>query len=247
MIMTTNQNKSAEIRFFDRHAEDNRQYNVFTDASNNKIVDMLVQLGRFQQGEKVLDTACGTGVFTELLRERHGLKMQGTDISSVSMDIAQEAFPQVPFFVSDAENMPVADNSYDGITLIGVVHHFPDPREIAAETYRMTRPGGRFVTFDPNRRNPFHYLYRDRTSPFYSPLGVTENERPVLSESVKETFEHAGFKNVTVHYLSGLHYRYVKSPVMRTALPIYNTLDSVMFSTPITNTYSSFVMVTGEK
>ena len=45
----------------------------------------------------------------------------------------------------------------------------------------MLRPGGRFVAFDPNRMNPFMWLYRDRSSPFYSPVGVTQNERPVLA------------------------------------------------------------------
>ena len=47
----------------------------------------------------------------------------------------------------------------------------------------MLRPGGRFVAFDPNRMNPFMCLYRDRSSPFYSPVGVTENERPVLAKA----------------------------------------------------------------
>ena len=54
------------------------------------------------------------------------------------------------------------------------------------------------------------WLYRDPASPFYSSLGVTVNERPVLARQVAAVFERAGFE-VSSHYLSGLAYRYVAS------------------------------------
>ncbi len=57
----------------------------------------------------------------------------------------------------------------------------------------MLRPGGRFVAFDPNRMNPFMWLYRDRASPFYSSVGVTENERPVLAERGSGDLPGRGF------------------------------------------------------
>ena len=110
--------------------------------------------------------------------------------------------------------------------LSGVVHHFPDPSRCAAEVFRVLRPHGRFVAFDPNRMNPFMWLYRDRASPFYSPVGVTANERPVLAREVAAVFERAGFA-VSSHYLSGLAYRYVASPRARLA-----AADLQLSSTP---------------
>ena len=74
----------------------------------------------------------------------------------------------------------------------------------------MLRTDGRFVAFDPNRMNPFMWLYRDRSSPFYSAVGVTENERPVLAGQIAGVFKGAGF-TVGTEYLSGLSYRYVAS------------------------------------
>ena len=58
--------------------------------------------------------------------------------------------------------------------------------------------------------NPFMYLYRDRASPFYSSVGVTENERPVLPFQIAGVFRDAGFA-VSTDYLAGLAYRYVAS------------------------------------
>ena len=83
-----------------------------------------------------------------------------------------------------SNRLPFATASFDGILLSGIVHHLPDPKRCAAEVFRVLRPGGRFVAFDPNRMNPFMWLYRDRSSPFYSSVGVTENERPVLAKAV---------------------------------------------------------------
>jgi hypothetical protein len=43
---------------------------------------------------------------------------------------------------------------------------------------------------DPNRVNPFMWLYRDRASPFYSSIGLAENERPVPAWRVAEMFSN---------------------------------------------------------
>jgi SAM-dependent methyltransferase len=127
-----------------------------------------------------------------------------------------------------------------------VVHHFPDPSPCAAETFRVLRPGGRFLAFDPNRMNPFMWLYRDRASPFYSSVGVTENERPVLAREVRMVFARAGFA-VTSHYLAGLAYRYVASRRAQLALPIYNFIDSAVFGLPAMERLRPFVLTAGAK
>ena len=85
------------------------------------------------------------------------------------------------------------------------------------------------MAFDPNRLNPFMYLYRDRSSPFYSNVGVTEKERPVLAHRVADdVFKAAGF-TVGTDYLSGLSYRYVASKRVSVFLPIYDAIDRIVF------------------
>jgi SAM-dependent methyltransferase len=43
----------------------------------------------------------------------------------------------------------------DGVLLNRIVHHFPDPRQLASEVRRVLKPGGRFAAVDHNRMNPF--------------------------------------------------------------------------------------------
>jgi hypothetical protein len=114
------------------------------------------------------------------------------------------------------------------------------------EVFRTLKRGGKFFAFDPNRRNPFMFLYRDKVSPFYSPEGVTANERPILAEEVSSVFTQAGLRTSTA-YLSGLAYKYVASAKARFALPIYNRLDKLLFCGVMPKRYSAFVLTFGDK
>jgi len=242
--MTAQQNKAKEVAFFNRHAESD-DYDVFTAAAKARIVDAVVRLGKLKAGARIADLGCGSGAFTVLLRQR-GFAPMGLDISPKLIALAREKFAGIEFLEGDAENLPFADGSLDAILLSGLIHHFPDPRRLAAETYRVLKPGGRFVAFDPNRLNPFMWLYRDTASPFYSPIGVTENERPIVAGQVARVFGNAGFR-VQSHYLGGLAYRYVASRRTRSLLPIYNFIDTAVFNRAIMRPFRPFVLTSGEK
>ena len=238
------QDKHKEIAFFDGHAAAD-DYDVFTPQASARIVDAFVRLSGLKPPARVVDLGCGSGTFTALLA-RAGYDCVGLDISAKLLAVGRRKHPHVAFVAGDIEHLPFASESFDGALLSGVVHHFPDPSPCAAETFRVLRPRGRFLAFDPNRMNPFMWLYRDRASPFYSPVGVTPNEQPVLAREVCATFARAGF-TVTSHYLSGLAYRYVASPRARLALPIYNFIDSAIFGLTVMERLRPFVLTAGTK
>jgi ubiquinone/menaquinone biosynthesis C-methylase UbiE len=240
----TAQDKQKEIAFFDGHAAAD-SYDVFTPESNARLIETIVRLGQFKRGARVADLGCGSGVFTDLLH-RQGCTSVGLDLSPKLIELGRRKYPGVEFIEGDVEHLPFPDASLDGVLLSGLVHHLPDPARCAAEVYRVLRPGGRFVAFDPNRMNPFMWLYRDRASPFYSPVGVTENERPVLAREMAATFRKTGF-TVGTEYLSNLRYRYIASSRVRWLLPIYNAIDSVLFAPNFMKPFRSFVLTFGEK
>ena len=238
------QDKAKEIAFFDAHAA-NDDYDVFTPASNERLIAAFVRLSGLPRGARVADLGCGSGAFTEQLR-RAGYNSIGLDISPKLVALGKSKFPGLELVEGDAENLPFEPNSLDGVLLSGLVHHFPDPHRVAAEVHRVLKLGGRFVAFDPNRMNPFMWLYRDHASPFYSPIGVTENERPILAGRTAAIFRDAGFR-VQTDYLAGLAYRYVASARARVLLPIYNFIDNVVFNVAIMKPFRPFVLTAGEK
>lgn len=128
----------------------------------------------------------------------------------------------------------------------GLLHHLPNPALCAAEVWRVLKPGGAFVAFDPNRHNPFMWLYRDHASPLYSNKGVTPNERPVKPGYVAKIFRQQGFE-VKTGYLSGMNYRYIASGKVRWALPAYNFVDANLFRPKFMQPFSAFVLTAGIK
>ena len=244
MATSRNQNKQQEISFFNVYA-DSDGYDVFSDEAKNRIIDSFVRLTGLRPGSKIADLGCGSGTFTEMLR-RKGYDVAGVDICPKLVTLGKSKYPGLNLIEGDVEQLPFETGSYDGVLLSGLVHHFPDPRRCAAETFRILKPGGRFMAFDPNRMNPFMYLYRDPSSPFYSSVGVTENERPVLPNEVARVFRDAGF-TVTTDYLAGLAYRYVASEKTRIILPIYNFIDGAIFNLPFMKPFRPFVLTAGEK
>lgn len=244
MTLASSQDKNKEIEFFDSHAAED-SYDVFTPESSARIISACTALLKLKPGSHVADLGCGSGVFSDLL-QRAGFKCTGLDISPKLIALGRSKYPAVEFIEGDVERLPFSDASLDGVVLSGLVHHFPDPSRCAAEVFRVLRPHGRFVAFDPNRMNPFMWLYRDRSSPLYSSVGVTENERPVLAREIAAVFRKAGFE-VGTEYLSKLRYRYVASGKVRWLLPIYNAVDGILFSLPFSKPFSSFVLTFGEK
>ena len=222
----TAQDKAREIAFFDRHAEA-AGYDVFAAKTTAEIVDRFVGVVMPRAGDPVLDLGCGSGAFAAELRRR-GLSVVGLDLSRRLLLRGRAASPGVQFVTGDAERLPFAAGTFAGVLLSGVVHHLPNPERLARETHRVLRPGGRFLAFDPNRRNPAIWLYRDWGSPFYSDLGVTENERPVLADDVQRVFSGAGFQ-VFADYLTA-QYRYVASGRVRRLLPACYALESILLA-----------------
>lgn len=244
MTAPLSQNKTSEIAFFDSHGGSNA-YDVFSPDTNERLIDIFIRLSGLKPGARIADLGCGSGVFSNLLRQR-GYVCTGVDLSPALIRIAKKKYPGIEFIEGDVENLPFPDASFDGVLLAGILHHFSDRSLFVAEVKRILKPGGKFVAFDPNRMNPAMYLYRDRSSPLYSPVGVTENERPVIASEIAGTFRAAGFRAGT-EFHSGMKYRYIASGAVRWLLPAYNLIDGVLFSPAFMQRFRAFVFTFGEK
>ena len=239
------QDKSLEIAFFDGLAA-TAVYDVFTPATNERIVGACLDFAGLKGPARLLDLGCGSGVFTNILARR-GFEAIGVDISEAMIKRAKQTYPRLAFEVGDAERLGFANETFDGVLLSGLIHHFPDPSACLSEVHRILKQDAPFAAFDPNRQNPFMYLYRDPSSPFYSNKGVSPNERPVLPRQLEHQLRTAGFESIRLKFLSKLSYRYVASPLMRLILPIYNGIDRVAFSPELLASRRAFIISTGRR
>ena len=175
MEAETTQDKGKEVAFFDAHA-DSDEYDVFTPQANDRLIGAFKRLERLAGRARGLPTSVAA---LGCLPNCCGAQVTKASVSTSAPNWLCFWPPQVPRPRAHRRRrakLLLQAASLDGVLLSGLVHHFPDPRRLAAEVHRVLKPGGRFVAFDPNR-NPFMWLYRDCSSPFYSSVGVTETSR----------------------------------------------------------------------
>lgn len=101
-------------------------------------------------GERVLLVGVGTGIDLTLLPV--GVEAVGVDLSPAMLDRARNRLPiegrKIELLEADAQNMPLADATFDAALLSLVLSVVPDGATCLAETLRVVKPGARAVVFD---------------------------------------------------------------------------------------------------
>ena len=126
----------APIGTFDELADAYDRYRIGYAAD---LYDAIVDYG-LATGARVLDVGCGTGlVGKELLRR--GCRVVGLDVSEKMLARARERAPDASFVQGRAEELPLADGSFDAAVSAQAFHWF-DQRRAFSELCRVVRPGG---------------------------------------------------------------------------------------------------------
>ena len=116
----------------------------------------LLLLGAPQPGERVLDLCCGTGDIA-LASAARGAEVLGLDFSAPMLAIAQRRSGKiigpvgtrpVGWLQADAENLPLADDSFDLVTVGYGLRNLSSWERGLAGMFRVARPGGRLLVLD---------------------------------------------------------------------------------------------------
>ncbi|MGG7643296.1 class I SAM-dependent DNA methyltransferase [Rhodovulum sp. YNF3179] len=99
-------------------------------------------------GARVLDVGCGTGLFGATLARRGTYRIDGIDISSESLAQARDRRCYGELIQHDLQKLPlpVPADAYDGAACIGVLTYIEDAEALLRAVCRCVRPGG-IVTF----------------------------------------------------------------------------------------------------
>lgn len=95
-------------------------------------------------GETVLDAGCGTGSLSFALARRSApLMIRGVDLAPAYIAYARSlnARASLEFQVADICALPFADDSFDRVLSLLVLHFVPQPDRAVAELRRVARPG----------------------------------------------------------------------------------------------------------
>ena len=139
------------------------------------------------------EICCGGGEAIALLKDRADACI-GIDISENMLHSARRSHPEptIGFAQGDATNMPIKDNRFDHIVMLGGIHHVSDRPALFSEISRVLKPGGRFIWREPVSD---FFLWRWLRSIIYrlSPYLDHETERPLIWHETVPVLEAAGF------------------------------------------------------
>ena len=167
--------------------------------------DRMLELADLQPGEKVLETACGTGLV--VFRAARSVAPQGevigTDISDAMVQTAAETAQElgirnVIFQQMDAEQLKLDDAVID-VALSGLgLMYMPDPVRALQEKYRVLKPGGRVAVAIWGERNKCGWsdifpIVDKRVASDVCPMFFQQGTGNTLNKSL----EQAGFEDIT--------------------------------------------------
>ena len=125
-----------------------------------KVLDLLAP----RRSDRVLDLGCGWGTISfalgPIVREVVGLDFSERAVASCDRRQRTAGFHNILFRVGDARGSGLRAASFDAVVAADLFEHiYPeDSHKVAAEAFRVLKPGGRFAVWTPCRSHILEVL-----------------------------------------------------------------------------------------
>ena len=117
---------------------------------NRQQVRTILEGLRKEFGGRLLDIGCGTGFIIGLATDLFD-EINGVDITTAMLARVPKA-PNVHVQEADASKVPFEAGRFDLVSAYSFFHHLEDMGAVAAEAFRVLRPGGGlYIDLEPNR------------------------------------------------------------------------------------------------
>lgn len=151
-----------------------------------------------KEDERILDIACGVGVFSLKIAER-GCEVHAIDISEEwikhSKRLSERERIACEFVVGSAEDLPYPNNYFDKVVCSSSLEHFKDDIKALKEMNRVLKVNGKLVLTTDSFTYPISEGLKEWHSKMYHVVNYYTHEK------LKERFEIAGFTMTQSKYL----------------------------------------------
>ncbi|HZO26789.1 MAG TPA: class I SAM-dependent methyltransferase [Chloroflexota bacterium] len=115
----------------------------FVPALFQQWADRMIQAAQVQAGQRVLDVACGTGVFARAASNRVGAagSVIGVDVNEGMLAVARRVAPEIEWHAVRAEALPFEDATFDVVGCQFGLMFFEDRPAALREMVRVLCPG----------------------------------------------------------------------------------------------------------
>jgi SAM-dependent methyltransferase len=126
-------------------------YRFYMQGIEWELLKELTRAGVALPGAAVLEVGCGGGYFLGRFVDFGVARAAGIDLMEDRIAGARERYPTLELVAGDAAALPWEDGSFDLVSHFTCLSSVLDPalrRAIAAEMWRVCRPGGVIVSYD---------------------------------------------------------------------------------------------------
>lgn len=144
-------------RIFDQYAQ---EYDAWFLKNANVLESEILLLKHFLAGAgRTLSVGCGSGLFEQILRDRHGIDIRdGVEPAARFARIAELRGMTVK--IAHAEDLPYAGGEFDTVLQNGTPGYIENLGKAFEEAHRVLKPGGRIVVADVPAESSYGLLYR---------------------------------------------------------------------------------------
>ena len=133
-------------KFWQRYAP---IYSLLMKSVNKSYDEIGIRIMHYLKKDmKVLELACGTGMFTFRLADKVK-RWEATDYAENMLKEAQVSYKKckkeivgLSFSVQDATNLPYEDESFDAVMIANALHIMPEPEKALSEIKRVLKKDG---------------------------------------------------------------------------------------------------------
>ena len=167
--------------------------------------DLMVEKGRIDGSDRVLDLGCGNGTTAVWLSTSQNCHVTGIDLSGVRVQNAEEARARLDqqaqerlvFEKASATDLPFEDESFTRLWSQAVIYHVPDKDAVLAEAFRVLEKGGIMVFDDLIKPQPVISAHAQKY--VYERLLY---DTPFSFASYQDALKAQGFEVLEAHDLS---------------------------------------------
>lgn len=176
------------VSYWGKRAEGYSEYNR-EELAGDKWPEWMAEIKRYlPEKEKsqieILDIGTGPGFFAILLAQE-GYQVTAIDCTAEMLAEAQEnagaLAEQITWKIMDAQQLELADSSFDLVLSRNLTWVLEDPEQAYREWYRVLKPGGTMLNFDANW---YRYLYDEEMRKGYEADRAATEEKQVRDEYV---------------------------------------------------------------